>query len=351
MAKSDKTKVVRKPNQSKRPAEDGPGFLPEHKRANSPAPGHRARSLEFNSHGAGPSRLAQSTIDSYVSPAGCTSDKAKGGQGGKQSTNLPPAGAQADPSAFPSLPGAPPPPISGIKFPELPARTNPAVLGYYKLMCSMGVNLQGQIERNEEFNMSDLVDGYIHTCAALGAFMGDFYKQQTTFAEVVKSQKGIEKELNSVQTNAQTEQAKHVFEDDNSVAQLSLHLPRGQQILPGLMDDLQDEKGRPAGVALLEDFWQYIEEKSSLVNLGPFHKGMVVNCFLKRKPERGNQPAAAMLTIECSDRRAKQRIQQLIRRKVDLKNAAGDKSVPLLRKIPPAHLCSTTVLDARLRHR
>ena len=125
MAKSDKTIVVRKPNQSKRPAEDGPGFSPEHKRANSPAPGHRARSLEFNSQGAGPSRLAQSTIDSYVSPAGYTSDKGRGGQGGKQSTNLPPAGAQADPSAFPSLPGAPPPPHLWDQISRAPSSGEP----------------------------------------------------------------------------------------------------------------------------------------------------------------------------------------------------------------------------------
>ena len=99
-----------KTRQFKRAAEEGSGLSPESKRPHSPASGDRARSREFNNRGAVSSKLAQSTIDSYVSAAGPASDK---GKGGKESTNLPPSGTQAEQSAYPALPGsggAPPSP-------------------------------------------------------------------------------------------------------------------------------------------------------------------------------------------------------------------------------------------------
>merc|ERR1712107_855940 len=102
-----------------------------------------------------------------------------------------------------------------------------------------------------------------------------------------------------------TEQARQVFEDDLSHAQHSIYLPRGQQVIPGLVEDLKDERGRPAGVALLQDLWKFIREKASVTNLGPFHEGMVVRCWVKKKEATGDQPAAAQITIECSDKKAK----------------------------------------------
>ena len=76
-----------------------------------------------------------------------------------------------------------------------------------------------------------------------------------------------------------------------------------------------------------------------------------MDCYLKKKEAQGDQPPSVMLTVKCSDKRAKQRIQQLVRRKVDVEKVAGSKHVPLLRKLNPALLATTTVLDARLRHR
>ena len=334
-----------KGNQSKRSAEEGTGMSPEFKKVNSPAPTRRERSQDVSKGGAGQARLAQSTMDSFVSPAGAAVDKGKGGPGGNEST--PPNGSHVDmAAAFPSLPGAPPPPISGIHFPEPPTCASPAVSEFYNLMCSVGTKL-----KNAEINISDLANMQVYMCAAFGSLMMDVYKQTATFAEVVKTQKGMERELNSVQTNQTTEQARQVFEDDNSHSQLSLYLPRGQQVVPGLLDDLQDEKGRPAGVALLEDLWKFIDEKASLVNLGPFHKGMVTRCWVKKKQARGDQPAAAMVTVECSTKKDKQRVMQLLRRKVDLSKVAQGKAVPQLRKLPPTLHCSTAVLDSRLRHR
>ena len=58
-----------------------------------------------------------------------------------------------------------------------------------------------------------------------------------------------------------------------------------------------------------------------------------------------------MVTVECSDKKAKQRLQQLLRRRVDLEKVAQGKAVPQLRKLPPTLHCSTAVLDSRLRHR
>ena len=45
------------------------------------------------------------------------------------------------------------------------------------------------------------------------------------------------------------------------------------------------------------------------------------------------------------------RLQQLFRRKIDLKTAAEGKQVPYLRSLPPSLSCATTVLDSRLKHR
>ena len=333
-----------KGNQSKRPAEEATGLSPEYKRVSSPAPTRREQSQDVSKGGAGRAKLAQSKMDSFVSPAGAT-DKEKGGPGGNAST--PPDGSHMDKAAaYPPLPGAPPPPISGIQFPEPPSCASPAVSEFYNLMCGVGTKM-----KNSDINLSDLANMQVYMCAAFGSLMNDVYNQKASFAEVVKTQKGLEKELNTVQTNQATEQAKQVFDDDNARSQLSLYMPRGQQVIPGLLDDLQDEKGRPAGVALLEDLWKLLDEKASLVNLGPFHKGMVTRCWVKKKQARGDQPAAAMVTVECSTKKDKQRVMQLLRRKVDLSKVAQGKAVPQLRKLPPTLHCSTAVLDSRLRHR
>ena len=81
----------------------------------------------------------------------------------------------------------------------------------------------------------------VYTCAAFGALMNDLYKHSATWAEVVQTQKGIIKEVNSVQANQTADQAKQVFENDLSHAQHSIYLPRGQQLIPGLLEDLEDE--------------------------------------------------------------------------------------------------------------
>ena len=349
-----------KTQQVKRAAEGGSGLSPDNKRSNSPASGVRARSLELNSRRAVSkavsSKLAQPTLDSYVSAAaGSAADRE---HGGKESTNSGPVAEQA---AFPALPGggeAPSPPVSDVKFPELPPHSNAVVHAAYGLMCDLGTKFQGRIKNEEDLNVAELVDGYIHVTACLGAFMADFYRKADSFADVVKSHKVLQKNqsdfkkgLDSVQSKVQIEKSQQVFEDDNADAQVSLHFPRAQQVLPGVLDDLKDEGGRATGISVLEDFWRFIEQKSSLVPLGTFHRGMLVDCYLKKKPARGNQPAAAMLTVKCSDRRSKQRIQQLVRRKIDVKEVAGNKPVPLLRKLPAALQATTTVLDARLRHR
>ena len=347
-----------KTQQVKRLAEGGTGQSPENKRPNSPAPGVRARSLELsrgraNSTKAVSAKLAQPTLDSFVSTAA-----GPAANGDKESTN---PGAVAEQAAFPALPvvgEAPPPPISSVKFPELPPQSNAVVQATYGIMCTLGTKFQGCIKDEKDFNVAELVDGYIHITACLGAFMGDFYKNQNSYAEVVKSHKVLQKNqsdfkkgLDSVQSKVQVEKAQQVFDDDNGEAQVSIHFPRAQQILPGVLDDLKDEGGRPMGVNVLEDVWRFIDQKSSLVNLGTFYRSMLVDCYLKKKPAQGDQPPSVMLTVKCSDKRSKQRIQQLVRRKVDVEKVAGNKPVPLLRKLPPALQATTTVLDARLRHR
>ena len=99
-----------KGNQSKRSAEEGTGMSPEFKKVNSPAPTRRERSQDVSKGGAGQARLAQSKMDSFVSPAGAATDKGKGGPGGGN-VSTPSNGSHADKAAaFPSLPGAPPPP-------------------------------------------------------------------------------------------------------------------------------------------------------------------------------------------------------------------------------------------------
>ena len=113
-----------KGNQSKRPAEEATGLSPEHKRVSSPAPTRRERSQEVSKGGAGHAKLAQSKMDSFVSPAGAT-DKGKGGPGGNAST--PPDGSHTDKAAaYPPLPGAPPPP--SLEFSFLNPRHVPAPL-------------------------------------------------------------------------------------------------------------------------------------------------------------------------------------------------------------------------------
>ena len=343
-----------KGNQSKRKKEEeeGTGLSPETKKVNTTAPIRRARSQDLSKGGQAQARLTQSKMDSFVSPDGATvsADKEKGGSGG--SISAPPN------DAFPSLPRAPPPPISEIHFPEIPTCASSAVSEFYSLMCSVGTQLRQHNDESTEISLSELAKMQaelakmqVYTCAAFGALMNDVYKHSATWAEVVQTQKGIIKEVNSVQANQTTEQARQVFEDDLSHAQHSIYLPRGQQVIPGLLEDLKDEKGRPAGVVLLQDLWKFIREKASLVNLGPFHEGMIVRCWVKKKKATGDQPAAAMVTIECSDKKAKMRLQQLFRRKVDLKTAAVGKEVPYLRNLPPSLSCSTAVLDSRLKHR
>ena len=105
----NQTKTNGKTQQVKRLAEGGTGQSPENKRTNSPAPGARARSLELSSGRAkaASAKLAQPTIDSFVSTA--AGPAASGVHGDKESTN---PGAVAEQVAFPALPGvgeAPPP--------------------------------------------------------------------------------------------------------------------------------------------------------------------------------------------------------------------------------------------------
>ena len=344
-----------KGNQSKRKKaeeEEGTGFSPETKKVNTAAPIRRARSQDLSKGSQAQARLTQSKMDSFVSPDGGTvsADKEKGGPGG--STSAPPN------DAFPSLPRASPPPLSETHFPEAPTCAGSAVKEFYSMMCSVGTQLRQHNDESTEISLSDLAKMQaemakmqVYTCAAFGALMNDLYKHSATWAEVVQTQKGIIKEVNSVQANQTADQAKQVFEDDLSHAQHSIYLPRGQQLIPGLLEDLEDEKGRSPGVALLRDLWKFIREKASLANLGPFDEGMIVHCWVKKKKATRDQPAAAQVTIECRDVRAKMRLQQLLRRKIDLKTAAEGKVVPYLRSLPPSLSCATTVLDSRLKHR
>ena len=101
--------------QVKRPAAGGTGQSPDFKRTHSPATGtRRARSQELSGGKANPTKavsakLAQPTLDSFVSTAAGSAAAADGLHGDKESTN---SGAAEEQAAFPALPGAgeaPPP--------------------------------------------------------------------------------------------------------------------------------------------------------------------------------------------------------------------------------------------------
>ena len=132
-----------KGNQAKRSAEEGTGLSPENKKVNTTAPIRRERSQDLSKGGQAQARLAQSKMDSFVSPTGATvsADKERGGSGG--SINAPPNDPHVGKAAaFPSLPSGPPPPISEIHFPEIPTCASSAVNEFYSLMCSVGTQLR-----------------------------------------------------------------------------------------------------------------------------------------------------------------------------------------------------------------